>query len=150
MGHQQPNQDTEEEEESLPITSYLCQWIAPLKRKESNIAVSKAVFQKHVYGRQQKHQLKPIDDFDPRPTEERGKTKILLEKFLANVRGQGLGVSLLFDKESRCWSTSHEQPLIPALPTREELQVRVEEFKKSLCMPPHQRASACLLISYGK
>ena len=56
-------------EEALPITSYLCQWNAPRKRKESNMPISEAVFQKHVYGRQRKRELKPIEDFDPRPLE---------------------------------------------------------------------------------
>ena len=29
--------------------------------------ISEAVFQKHVYGRQRKRELKPIEDFDRRP-----------------------------------------------------------------------------------
>ena len=49
-----------DDEEALPVTLYLCQWNMPCKRKESNMPISKAVFQKHVYGRQRKHELKPI------------------------------------------------------------------------------------------
>ena len=60
---------------------------------------------KHVYGRQRKHELKPLEDFDPRPVELCGKAKDHLAKFLDKVRGQGLGVSLLLDKESQCWSS---------------------------------------------
>ena len=52
-----------EDEEVLPIMSYLCQWNAPQKRKESNMPISEAVFQK--YDRQQKCELKPIENFDP-------------------------------------------------------------------------------------
>ena len=51
--------------EALPITSYLCKWNAARKRKESNMPISEAVFQKHVYGRQRKRELKPVEDFDP-------------------------------------------------------------------------------------
>ena len=100
--------------------------------------ISEAVFQKHVYGRQRKHELKPIGDFDPRPVELRRKSKEHLKTLLGKVRGQGLGISLLFDEECRCWSTTTEQPLTPVLPTKEQLRERVEEFKKSLCMPPHK------------
>ena len=56
-----------DEEEPSPITSYLCQWNIPCKRKESNMPISDAVFQKHIYGRQKKYELKAIEDFDPRP-----------------------------------------------------------------------------------
>ena len=127
-----------DDEEALPVTSYLCQWNAPRKRKESNMPISEAVFQKHVYGRQHKHKLKPIEEFDPRPVELRGKTIEHLKTLLGKVRGQGLGISLLFDEECRCWSSSVEQPLTPVLPTKEKLRERVEKLKKSLCMPPHQ------------
>ena len=141
-GHQQTVGSSavqfEEEEEAVPITSLLCQWNAPRKRKESAMPISKTTFQKHVYGRQQKHELKPIDDFDPRPLELRGKATELLSDFLDKVRGQGLGVSLLFDQQCRCWSSTMEEPLTPKLPTKEELRERVEEFKKSLCMPSHR------------
>jgi hypothetical protein len=39
----------EDGEEALPVTSRLCQWNVPRKRKESSIAMSEAVFQKHDY-----------------------------------------------------------------------------------------------------
>ena len=63
--------------------------------------ISKAVFQKHVYNRQRKHELNPIEDFDPRPVELRGKSMEHLETFLGKVQGQGLRVSLLFDEDCR-------------------------------------------------
>ena len=100
--------------------------------------ISDAVFQKHIYGRQRKHELKAIEDFDPRPVDLRGKSKERLSTFLSNVRGQGLGVSLLFDEDYRCWSTETEKPLTPVLPMKEKVYEMVEEFKKSLQMQPHQ------------
>ena len=90
--------------------------------------MSEAVFQKHVYGRQRKHELKPIEEFDPRPVELHRKTIEHLKTLLGKVRGQGLGISLLFDEECRCWSSSVERPLTQVLPTKEKLRERVEEF----------------------
>ena len=74
---------------------HLCRWNAPRKRKESNLPVSQASFMKHIYRHQQKHQLKPLEDFDPHPVELRGKAKDDLAKLLGKVRGQDLDVSLL-------------------------------------------------------
>ena len=118
-----------------PVTSYLCKWNAPRKRKESNKSISESEFHKHVYGRQRKHELKPLEDFDPRPVELRGTANDNLKTFLGKVRGQGLGVSLLKDEDCRCWSISCGKSLDPVLPTKLELQRRVEEFKKSLDLP---------------
>ena len=69
-------------EEPLPITSYACQWKQPRKRKESSLPVSDVTFTKHVYGRQVKHTLKPLKDFDSRPEEYHGTAPQQLEKFL--------------------------------------------------------------------
>ena len=41
--------------EPLPITSYVCQWKQPRKRKESSLPVFDVTFAKHVYGCQVKH-----------------------------------------------------------------------------------------------
>ena len=79
-----------------------------------------------------------MEDFDPRPSELRGKAKDNLKVFLSKVQGQGLGVSLLFDKECRCWSGSTENSLSPALPSKQDLQTRVQEFKKNLHLPSHK------------
>ena len=119
-----------DEETALPVTSYLCKWNVPRKRKESSITISESVFHKHVYGRQRKHELKSLEDFDPRPVQLRGKAEGSLIKFLGKVRGQGLGVSLLRDNESRCWSINEGTSIPPTLPTKEDLQERVEEFKR--------------------
>ena len=129
---------SDEDETSLPITSYLCQWNAPKKRKESNLTVTEAAFKKHVYGRERKHELKPMADFDPRPEELRGKASTHLKTFLGNVRGLGLGVSLLFDEECRCWTGKVGEAISPTLPTKEDLLKRVEEFKKSLVLSPQK------------
>jgi P pilus assembly chaperone PapD len=72
---QDPGNVSSDEEVPLPITSYICQWNVPRKRKESNLQVSEAIFHKHVYGKQRKHELKAIEDFDPLPSELRGKAK---------------------------------------------------------------------------
>ena len=51
----QPSASAEEEaEDPLPVTSYLCQWKQPKKRKESTLKVSEANIEKHVYGRVRK------------------------------------------------------------------------------------------------
>lgn len=75
----------------LPITSYACQWKAPRKRKESDARIADLKFEKHVYGRVRKHQLDPIDDFDPRPPQFRGKLHSRLPDIFEKVTGKGLG-----------------------------------------------------------
>ena len=75
-----------------------------------------------MYGRQRKHQLKPLQDFDPRPVDLRETANENLKDFLKKVHGQGLGVSLLKDEQSRCWSSSFGTYLAPVLPTKSELQ----------------------------
>ena len=44
-----------ESQEPLPITSFVCQWKMPHKRKESTVKITEFTFQKHVYGRTHKH-----------------------------------------------------------------------------------------------
>lgn len=123
-------------EETLPITSYACQWIQPRKRKESNKQMAGAKFEKHVYGRQCKHTIKSIEDFDPRPPECIGTAQASLGEFLTKMRGKGLGVSALMDPKVRVWKpgcssdATPEGP--PSLPSKEELICRVSAFKESL------------------
>ena len=59
-------------DDDLPITLYKCQWVQPKKRKESNTKMADANFEKHVYGRERKHSMHSIEDFDPRPPENIG------------------------------------------------------------------------------
>ena len=84
-------------DDDLPITSYKCQWVQPKKRKESNTKMADANFEKHVYGRERKHFMHSIEDFDPRPPENIGTVAERLAGFLARMQGKGLGVSLLLD-----------------------------------------------------
>ena len=91
-----------------------------------------------MYGRQRKHELKPLENFDPRPADLRGTANDSLKSFLTKVRGQSLGVSLLFDESCRCWSSTADKALAPVLPSKEAIISRVTEFKKSLCMPANK------------
>lgn len=99
-------------------------------------------FQKHVYGRTFKHTLKPLSKFDPRPVEHRGTAPDALQKFITAVKGKGLGVSALFDKNMCVWAhdenaavnTSDE----PHLPSRNRLTERVTAFKGSFRLTPEK------------
>ena len=55
------------DEEALPVTSCLCQWKAPRKRKETTMRMGETPFMKHVYGKEKKRAIVPLEDFDPRP-----------------------------------------------------------------------------------
>ena len=134
-------------EEPLPVTSYACQWKQPKKRKESSLPVSDITFTKHVYGRQVKHTLKPLKDFDPRPVEYQGTAPQQLEKFLKNVLGKGLGISLLLDKDVQVWKDTSDESNTCAdpdaaagavMPSQTELVKRVALFKKSLQLTTQQ------------
>ena len=114
-----------EPHEPLLITSFACQWKLPRKRKESTAEIADVTFQKHVYGRTIKHTLKPLSDFDPRPVEHRGTAPNLLQKFLAAVKGKGLGVSVLFDTDTCVWTDDENSAVGTSdeshLPSRNEL-----------------------------
>ena len=101
------HEDTVDEEPTLPVTSYLCQWKAPRKRKESALKMSESTFEKHVYGRVRKYERKPLEDYDPRPPDCVGKVKDRLPALLDKVRGKGLGISLLFDTSTCYWDTDN-------------------------------------------
>ena len=60
--------DSSDTEDPLPVTSFACKWKQPRKRKDCTMKMSEVTFQKHVYGRQVKHTLQSIDEFDPRPS----------------------------------------------------------------------------------
>ena len=129
-------------QDPLPITSFMCQWKMPRKRKESTVQIADVTFQKHVYGRTRKHTLKPLSDFDPRPVEHQGTAPDQLKDFLTAVKGKGLGVSSLFDKDMRVW-TDDEISAVgasdqPRLPSRDELIERVTAFKECLRLTPEK------------
>lgn len=137
-----PIDSSDDEEESLlPITSQLCKWKVPKKRKDSNIAMSEAVFQKHDYSKPAKKKMKPLESFDPRPLEYRGTTASRLPTLLKNVQGQQLCISLLFDAE--CWqqdvnddgddpSSRNTVSCDCHMPTLNALKSTISAFKESL------------------
>ena len=116
-----------DEDPPLPITSYACQWKAPRKRKKSDARIADLKIEKHVYGRVRKHQLDPIDDFDPRPPEFRQKLQSRLHDFLEKVKGKGLGISVLSDPLSG--TTSAESTI--DFPSKRNLVERVSAFIES-------------------
>ena len=81
-----------EQEQPLPVTSYMCQWKVPKSRKESTIPMSEAVFQKYEYSKQRKQ---PVEDFDPRPPEFRGTSSDRLPALLEEIRGKQLCVYIV-------------------------------------------------------
>ena len=124
-----------ESHEILPVTSFACQWNVPRKRKESSAKISDLTFKKHVYGCQRKHTLSSLSDFDPRPVEYKGTAPTLLQSFLASVKGRGLGVSVLFDKDTQVWT---DQDASVETPSRGDLMERVSAFKESLHVSPER------------
>ena len=123
----------DEVEESMPITSYLCQWKVPKKRKESNQPMSAINFEKHDYQNQKKRRLGPTEAFDPRPSECKGTAQNLLDTFIENVRGESLGVSVLFDP---VYCHKDVPPSLSDVPTVSVIKATVAAFKESLKMPP--------------
>ena len=124
-----------EEEQALPVTSYLCQWKVPKSRKESTIPMSEAVFEKHEYSKQRKRKIKPVEDYDPRPPEFLGSASDRLPALLEEIRGEHLCVSLLFDKKCRHWNAEDEQnmnqPSAHNVPADAALQTTMSAFKES-------------------
>ena len=78
-----------DEDEVVPVTSVLCQWKPPKKRKVSTMKLCDVEFEKHVY-RRTKKSMKKLEDFDPRPEKYRGTAKDNLPALLDSVRGKGL------------------------------------------------------------
>ena len=127
-----PSVSTGDEDEMMPVTSYLCQWKVPKKRKESNLAMSEAVFEKHDYHKPKKRKISLTEDFDPRPIELRGNAQSLLETFLKTVHGESLGVSVMFDPQY-CHQTMPD--IQPDMPSVCVIKKTVASFKESLRMP---------------
>ena len=92
-------------------------------------------FKKHVYEREHKHAMQPIEDFDPRPPESRGTEKERLAQFLVTMQGQGLRISLLLDPKLQVWkegcSSSAALDGPPCLPSKEEQVFRVQALKET-------------------
>ena len=120
----------------VPVTSLPCKWKAPKKRKQSTMRMSEAVFEKHDYNKPMKRKIKPLEDFDPRPPEFRGKANMLLPDLLEKVKGEQLCVSLLLDPSYRHWDdappTTPMQPSSHNIPDSIALQATISAFKESL------------------
>ena len=121
-------------EQAMPVTSVLSWWNVPRVRKESNLQLSDTIFEKHNYQKPVKRKRKQIKD-DPRPEECRGNAKQLLDTLLENVRGESLGVSLLFDEQCCQPSLLSSDTNVLSTPNIKET---VSAFKQSLKMTPAQ------------
>lgn len=130
--------ENEEEDSALPITSFICQWVKPRKRKESSAKISESEFLKHVYGRTVKHELKTICSYDPRPAEYRGNSSARLGPYLEKVRSVDIGMSVLLDESMQVWSEqSHTvDSSTLTLPSKSELEDRAKAFISSLHLSP--------------
>lgn len=130
-------QETDDEEETVPVTSQLCKWNVPQKRKDSAMPMSTSVFEKHDYSKPVKHRLKSLHDFDPRPPEFRGTATSRLPTLLNNIRGQQLCISLLFDE--KCQYKADEDKVLSGqtssdvnVPDLTTLKQTISAFKESL------------------
>ena len=101
--------------------------------------MSDATLEKHVYGQDKKVKLLPIEDYDPRPEKYRNNIDAHMKKFLAAVRGKGLGVSLLMDPSTWYWSDNAQTTVNPPeLPSDEHLEYSIIEFMESLAVTMEQ------------
>lgn len=136
-------QDEADQEENVPVTSQLCKWNEPRKRKESSLPMSKAVFEKHDYSKPVKHKYKSLEEYDPRPLQFRGTTASRLPAFLEKVRGQQLCISLLFDEKCQHWPEKDDNELLGQtsscnVPALTELKKTIAAFKESLHLTDDQ------------
>lgn len=94
-----------ESESNVLVTSLMNSWKPPRKRKESNLMMSEANFQKHIYGRQKQHHTLPLESFDPCPETYHGTATASLNSFLEATKGKGLCMSLLFNESTSVETT---------------------------------------------
>lgn len=128
-----PTSSIDDEDEVLPVTSYACQWKPPRTHKENTMKMAEAVFQKHQYDKR-KRVIEPVEHFDPRLVQYRGKANDRLPALLNKIHGQGLCISLLLDPQSRCWTSECAVPSTPEQPSLATLKATVVAFKESLHM----------------
>ena len=124
--------DDDNDEPLLPCTSQLCIWKEPRNRKESNICVSDAVFEKHDYSKSVKQKIHQLNDYDPRPSQLKGSACGELPELLKKIKGNNLGVSLLLDSEYIESQSTLLQPSGYNLPADGELRRILDYFKQSL------------------
>ena len=122
--------DESGDEDLIPVTSLPCQWKRPRIRKESTMPISEATFEKHDFAKPTKRKIKHVEDFDPRPPQFRGLVTSRLPELLDKVRGEQLGISLLFDSHFRVGSS--EMPSSYHMPDTTNLSETISAFKKSL------------------
>ena len=125
----------DDEEEATSVTSHLCQWKIPKQRKESDLPMSAAMFEKHDFQKKNKRKVCLTEDFDPRPPQFQGNAMSLLPGFLKSVRCESLGISILLDPEHSHVPTCTPASGIPNLPSISELKDTVAAFKDNLKMP---------------
>ena len=98
--------------------------------------MSEAVFEKHDYSKPMKQKIKPLEDFNPRPPEFRGKANMLIPDLLEKLKGEQLCVSLLLDPSYRHWEdTPTATTLKPSshnIPDSFSLHANISAFKESL------------------
>ena len=115
-----------------PCTSQPCVWKELRSRKESNLCVSDAVFEKHDYSKPVKRKIHQLNDYDPRPSEFKRSACGELPKFLKKIKGNNLGISLLLDSEYIESQSTLLQPSGYNLPADGELKRTLDLFKHSL------------------
>jgi len=81
--------------------------------------MSAPVFEKHDCHKQKKR-LTLTEDFDPQPEDCRGTAASLLPTLLDSLRGESLGVSLLFDPQYCHKTIPVTQPGVPDTPSLKE------------------------------
>lgn len=92
--------------------------------------MSEAKFQMHTYGRQAKHQILPLESFDPRPEEYHGTTAASLDHFLEAIKG--LCMSLFLTSQHECGNCDADIDTPAPTPVEyEEIRAEVKSFKES-------------------
>ena len=82
---------------------------------------------------------KGISEYNrPRPSELRGNATEQMHSFLGKVKGKGLGVSLLFDSDCRCWTNAAAVCATNASPPQLPSKERVQQLKDSLQILPQK------------
>ena len=109
----------------------------PGKQKEIALKTSESTIEKHVYRRVRRYERKPLENYDPCPTECVGKIKDRLPALLDRVRGKGLLISLLFDTSTCYWDTDNV-PESYEMPTLEKLKEKLRLFKNTLKLSPEK------------
>ena len=82
-----PLAECNDDDPEVPVTSLLCQWKPPKKRKESTLQIADATFEKYDYEKPVKRKVTTLKDFDPRPPQFRGTAKDQLPQLLSQLKG---------------------------------------------------------------